>query len=110
MQARYTVIIYQDAQGKQPFIRWLSKLTDIQAIGRIDARIQRMADGNVGDSKSLGGGLFELRIDCGAGYRVYYCFEGTKIVLLLCAGDKRTQTRDIEKAAEYKADFEGRKL
>lgn len=51
-----------------------------------------------------------MRIDYGPGYRVYYCFEGDKIVLLLCAGDKRTQSSDIETAGRYKADFERRNV
>jgi putative addiction module killer protein len=56
--------------------------------------------GNLGDSKSLRGGLMEMRIDYGAGYRVYYVRGGTEIVILLCGGDKRTQQQDIKQARE----------
>jgi putative addiction module killer protein len=60
----------------------------------------RMELGNLGDSKSLRGGLMEMRIDYGSGYRVYYVRRGTEIVILLCAGDKRTQQQDIKRARE----------
>jgi putative addiction module killer protein len=63
-------------------------------------RIRRMEQGNVGDSRSLGAGLMEMPIDYGPGYRVYYVHRGATIVILLCAGDKRTQRQDIKRARE----------
>lgn len=77
------------------FDRWLTRLRDRRAKARIEARIRRMSLGNPGDVKALGGSLFEMRIDYGPGYRVYYTQRGTQVILLLCGGDKSTQTSDI---------------
>jgi putative addiction module killer protein len=82
------------------FSRWLRRLKDANAVARIVARIHRMEQGNLGDSRSLGVGLMEMRIDYGPGYRVYYVHRGAAIVILLCAGDKRTQRQDIKRARE----------
>ncbi len=67
---------------------------------RIQARIERLAAGHAGDAKPVGAGLFELRIDVGPGYRVYFARRGRKLIVLLGGGDKSTQTRDIKKAME----------
>ncbi len=72
------------------------------------ARIDRLSAGNFGDCKSLRGGLFELRIDWGPGYRVYYGLVGKACVLLLCGGDKRKQASDIKRALEYLKDYRER--
>jgi putative addiction module killer protein len=72
---------------------------------KILVRIDRLAVGNFGDCKSLGGGLFELRIDWGPGFRVYYGFVESHCILLLCDGDKRKQSSDIESARKYLNDF-----
>ena len=77
------------------FNEWLSKLKDRQAVARIAARIDRLAGGNPGDVRSVGGGVYEMRIDHGPGYRVYFRRRGELFVVLLCGGDKRTQDRDI---------------
>ena len=82
------------------FSRWLRRLRDANAFARIVARVRRMEQGNLGDSKSLGAGLMEMRIDYGPGYRIYYVHRGATIVILLCAGDKRTQRQDIKRARE----------
>jgi putative addiction module killer protein len=74
------------------------------------ARIDRLSLGNFGDCKALGGGLFELRIDWGPGYRVYYALIGRACVLLLCGGDKRKQVSDIRRALEYLKDYRERTL
>lgn len=89
-----------EVRQTEEFSRWLHRLKDSNAVVRIVARIRRMELGNLGDSKSLRGGLMEMRIDYGAGYRVYYVRRGAAIVILLCAGDKRTQQRDIKQARE----------
>jgi putative addiction module killer protein len=85
---------------------WLTSLRDKRATLAIERRIVRLADGNFGDSRSVGGKVFEMRIDIGPGYRVYFTRVGDAIVVLLCGGDKSTQTRDIEaaKAAVSKAE------
>ncbi|MFZ5733506.1 MAG: type II toxin-antitoxin system RelE/ParE family toxin [Pseudomonadota bacterium] len=81
------------------FAEWLSRLSDNSA-ARIVTRIRRMETGNFGDAKSVGGGVSELRIDYGSGFRVYFTRRGNTIVILLCGGDKKTQRRDIAKAQQ----------
>ncbi len=76
----------------------MSRLKDREARRRIYARIRRMELGNFGDVKAVGGGVSELRIDYGPGFRVYLTRKGETIILLLCGGDKRTQARDIVRA------------
>ena len=80
------------------FSAWLRRLKDANAAARIVARMRRLEQGNPGDSKSVGNGVLEMRIDYGPGYRVYYLHRGTRIVILLCGGDKRTQQQDIRQA------------
>jgi putative addiction module killer protein len=80
------------------FSGWLRRLRDANAVARIAGRIRRMEMGNPGDSRSVGQGVQEMRIDYGPGYRVYYVHHGAEIVILLCGGDKRTQQQDIKKA------------
>lgn len=80
------------------FDRWLSKLKDGRAVARILVRIDRLALGNPGDARSVGGGVSEVKIDYGPGYRVYFTQRGDMLVLLLCGGDKSTQSNDINTA------------
>ena len=80
--------------------KWLNGLRDANAYARIVQRIRRLERGNPGDVKSVGGGLHELRIDYGPGYRVYFVYEGLAVVILLCGGDKDTQGRDIKRARD----------
>ena len=80
------------------FDRWLSGLRDRNAMARIMVRLSRLAEGNPGDVKPVGGGISELRVNYGPGYRVYYMQRGAMVVVLLCGGDKRTQTKDIKEA------------
>ena len=80
------------------FIDWLGALRDVRARARIAKRIDRIADGNFGDAKSVGDGVSELRFAFGPGYRVYYVQRGDVVVILLCGGDKSSQERDIERA------------
>lgn len=82
----------------QIFVQWLDELVDIQARARVLARIRRLAEGNAGDVKPVGGGISEMRIDYGPGYRVYFTKQGREIVVLLAGGDKRTQSADIKTA------------
>ncbi|HEX4301766.1 MAG TPA: type II toxin-antitoxin system RelE/ParE family toxin [Rhizomicrobium sp.] len=80
------------------FRTWLDNLRDTNARNRISVRIRRLAEGNAGDAKSLGGGMSELRIDYGPGYRVYFTKRGNELIMLLAGGDKRTQWKDIDTA------------
>lgn len=82
------------------FERWLMGLRDQRAVARINTRLRRMMLGNPGDVSSVREGVSELRIDYGPGYRVYFVQRGREVVILLAGGDKRTQSRDIEKALE----------
>ena len=77
---------------------WLDSLTDRVAVSRITQRIVRLRNGLMGDIKPVGGGISEMRIDHGPGYRVYFVQKGNVLIILLCGGDKRSQDRDIAKA------------
>lgn len=77
---------------------WLDGLLDVRARARILARVERLAAGNPGDARPVGGGVSELRIDYGPGYRVYYKKLGHELIILLAGGDKRTQASDIKVA------------
>ena len=80
------------------FIDWLSGLRDLQARARIAKRIDRIAQGNLGDAKPVGNGVSELRFTFGPGYRIYFTMLGDVVVILLCGGDKGSQERDIARA------------
>ena len=80
------------------FSNWLTKLKDVQARARIVRRVDRLQRGNPGDVKPVGEGVSELRIDYGPGYRVYFIQEGKLVIVLLCGGDKSSQSRDISQA------------
>lgn len=80
------------------FDQWLRGLKDRQAAARVQVRIDRLADGNPGDVKPVGSGVSELRISYGPGYRVYYIKTGEVLVVLLCGGDKASQSKDIDTA------------
>jgi putative addiction module killer protein len=99
---------YTTAAGRDVIGEWLADLADLKARARIAVRVDRLAGGNFGDSKSIGEGLHELRVDCGPGYRVYYGKIGTACVLLLCGGDKREQSADIKNARAYWKDYKKR--
>ena len=86
--------IYQS----QEFADWLADLADKRDRARIAARIDRMSDGNSGDAKSVGDGVSELRLHHGSGFRVYFTRRGNAIVILLCGGDKSSQSKDIVRA------------
>ncbi|CWX23863.1 TPA: type II toxin-antitoxin system RelE/ParE family toxin [Haemophilus influenzae] len=80
------------------FDSWLSKLKNLRAKAKINARIKRLQFGNFGDIKSVNDGIFELRIDEGQGYRIYLKNQNGVLVILLCGGDKSTQEKDIKQA------------
>lgn len=84
----------------EEYVDWFAKLKDRSARARIDIRLRRISLGNYGDVKAIGNGLFELRVDYGPGYRVYFMRKEEKLIILLAGGDKSTQKRDIRKARE----------
>jgi len=104
----YTVYRYQTSEGRDVFGQWLSGLRDLKAKARIAARIDRLAAGNFGDCKPLTGGVAELRVDYGPGYRVYFARVGEVVLLLLGGGDKRSQQEAIARAVECLIDYNRR--
>jgi putative addiction module killer protein len=101
----FEIRYYLTSTGKNVFESWLESLSDNVAEARIDARINRLTQGNFGDCKPVGDGVWELRIDWGPGYRVYYAIVAKRCVLLLAGGDKRKQSTDIAKAIERLKDY-----
>lgn len=99
---------YQLNDQNVPVTDWLRALRDLRARAQIEVRLRRISTGNFGDSKSVGDGVAELRVDLGAGYRVYYARHGQALVLLLCGGDKGSQQNDITRAKDYWADWKRR--
>lgn len=102
-----TLIDYETLGGKCPVREWLDEL-DGPITARIEARIKRIALGNYGDVKPVGDGISELRIMFGSGYRVYFAQHGNEIIVLLCGGDKSSQTGDVKNAKTYWEDFKRR--
>ena len=88
------------------FSKWLADLRDVTAGYHINRRVTRLAGGNFGDSKTVGGNVSELRINYGPGYRVYFTRRGQTLVILLCGGDKATQARDIKRAHALVAELD----
>ncbi|MFG3447999.1 type II toxin-antitoxin system RelE/ParE family toxin [Stenotrophomonas sp. NPDC047960] len=89
-----------ELQRTDQFAAWMDDLKDVAGRARILARIRRLAHGNPGDHRNLSGGIAELRVDAGPGYRVYYTQRGNRLIILLVGGDKGSQQQDIEKAKE----------
>lgn len=104
-----TIEYYSDAQGNCIFHTWHQQLPDKTAKARISARIDRLERGILGDCKPIESGVWELRIDYGPGYRLYYSMVGRTVVLLLCGGDKRKQQADITRALIYLNDYKRRR-
>jgi putative addiction module killer protein len=88
------------------YAEWIDNLRDLQGRARILVRVERLASGNPGDVKAISGGVSELRVHFGPGYRVYFSQRGDDIVILLAGGDKRTQTRDIQTALQLAKNLE----
>lgn len=97
----YTLKYFETDSGQSPFVEWLETLKDRKTAAIIKARIERLRFGLFGDAKFLECDVFELRIHYGPGYRVYYRQSEGKIIVLLCAGDKSTQKKDIKMAIQY---------
>lgn len=99
---------YVTASGRDVVGEWLAGLGDARTRAKIAARLARVQAGNLGDCKPVGEGVWELRVDWGPGYRVYYARAGRSVVLLLYGGDKRMQTADIATALEHWKDYKRR--
>ena len=103
-----TVNEYKDGRGRSPYSVWLGRLKDSKAKARIILNVDKMELGMFADAKPVGGGVSELRIHFGPGYRVYFAKSGNEIYLLLCGGDKSSQIKDINRAKRYWVDYKMR--
>jgi len=103
-----TIRYYRRRNGRHPFRDWLMDLSDKRVRVAVLRRIDRLMEGNFGEHRVLRDGVWELKIEVGPGYRVYYAQEGKTVILLLCAGSKRTQRQDIARAVEYWNDHQSR--
>lgn len=103
-----TILNYVLLTGQQPVEDWLAGMSDTKGRAKIRARINQFRAGNPGKNRMVGLGIMEMKIDFGPGYRVYYAKVGDQIILLLCGGDKTTQSADIKKAGEFLADYKRR--
>ncbi len=99
---------YQTLDGRDLVGEWLDSFSDPVTRARIEVRISRIERGLLGDTKYLRDGVYELKLDFGPGFRVYYARDGVRILLLLCGGDKSTQKKDIRNAIEYWKDYQAR--
>lgn len=95
---------YVKEDGRSPFRDWLGTL-DFAVKARIQARVLRFEIGNLGDHKSIGGGVWEARLMFGAGYRIYFGKDGNSIIVLLVGGEKSSQSKDISHAKDYWRDY-----
>lgn len=92
--------------GKVPFDEWFDSLRDAKAVAAILRRLDRAENGNLGDVAPVGDGVSEMRIDYGPGYRVYFVDLGSKIVILIGGGTKKSQSSDITKATDLWKEYE----
>ena len=104
MDKQYRIIHYTD-KGKDVFQDYLDSLQDFRGKSAITKATDRIEDGNFGKHYFCRDGVWEIVIDCGPGYRIYYSIVGSFLVLLLCAGSKRTQKKDIDRAVDYLREF-----
>jgi putative addiction module killer protein len=102
------IVLYADKDGNEPFQVWIDSLRDQKSRRRIISRLFRVQQGNYGDVKPIGDGLSEFRIFFGPGYRVYFGEDAGNIVVILCGGDKDSQSRDIEDAKAYWKEYKSR--
>ncbi len=103
-----TVMHYLKASGRCPFQEWIESVESRTVKAAVAARINRVRSGTLGDWKAVGDGVFELRVDLGPGYRVYFGRDGKMVVILLNGGEKRSQESDIKRAKGYWSDYETR--
>jgi len=95
------VYYYRNSTGRVAVKEWLDSIKDGKTRIKIRLRLGRIEEGNLGDHHSVGGGVMELRMDFGPGYRIYFGIDGIRIVVLLCGGEKRSQASDIRIAMDY---------
>lgn len=100
-KSTYVLRNYVTLSGEIPFLEWLNKLKDPTTRLRIRRRLDRVEQGNFGDCESVGDGVSELRLFFGSGYRIYFAEWDDEIIILLCAGDKSSQKKDIKLAKSY---------
>ena len=105
----YELEYYITEDGRRPFKEWLDGMKDINARAKIRIRLDHVRLGSLGDSRSVGDGVQELRINYGPGYRAYFAHEANRIILLLLGGDKKTQRNDIVKAKSFLRDLKRRR-
>jgi putative addiction module killer protein len=107
-RVKLTIREYLTPEGRNPFRTWLKSL-DVGVQARIQARVLRFENGNLGDHKAVSHGVWEARLDFGPGYRLYFGKDGAAVILLLIGGDKSTQGKDIPTAKRYWDDFKKEK-
>jgi len=98
-------VVYRTAAGAEPYADYVDSLRDRAGAAKIRVRVTRAEQGNLGDHRSIGHGVIELRIDYGPGYRVYVGLHGLELIVLLCAGDKGAQRQDVRRAMAFWADY-----
>ena len=103
-----TVIEYLDEHGNSPFAHWFAGINTPAAV-KVTTALYRLEQGIFSNTKSVGKGVFEYKIDFGPGYRIYFGEDGNELILLLTGGSKKSQSRDIKQAHQYWADFKRRK-
>ena len=102
------LVEYLDKMGRSPFETWFQRI-NAQAAAKVTTALVRLEGGNTSNTKSLGSGVYEVKIDFGPGYRVYFGYDGPKIVILLAGGTKKRQDKDISKAKKRWTDYKARK-
>ena len=104
-----TLYYFEETRGRYPYREWILNLKNPVAVARLDVRLTKLTLGNFGKWRAVGEGVIELKEDFGPGYRIYVAEDGPVIVVILCAGDKRTQPADIQRAKEYWKQYKSRK-
>jgi putative addiction module killer protein len=102
---KITLIEYETPDGKCPFKRWTDSIKNIQTQARIFRFVRSLSLGIFNNCRPVGGGVHELKIDFGSGYRVYFGNDGKTIVILLCGGSKKSQVKDIALAQQYWTEY-----
>ena len=99
---------YIDERGKSPYAEWHNRL-DARAAAKVSTALYRLEQGNFSNTKGVGGGIFEYKLDFGPGYRIYFGKDGERVVIILGGGTKKRQQRDINAAKAYWQDYKARK-